>query len=234
MENENRLSKILAAAGVASRRAAEQMIFEGRVMVNGSICRIPQTKVCLSSDAIVVDGELVKNEEKKVYYILNKPKGYTCTALRPGKKKIVLDLFANSDERLFTVGRLDRDTSGLLLVTNDGHFANKVIHPSSNITKEYIVKTTSEISDEHLKKINKGAYVEGTFVRPSSVAKIRKGTLRVCVKEGKKREVRTLVENGGLKIIELKRVRIGGLRLGLLPLGKYRPMSTEEKRILFS
>ena len=136
MKKEQRLSKVLASAGVASRRACEELIFSGKVTVNGQIIVVPQTHVLLGRDKISVDGKDVIEEEKKVYFILNKPTGYICTNKRPGSKKIVLDLFEPLQHKLFTIGRLDRETSGLLLVTNDGHFANKVIHPSSNISKE--------------------------------------------------------------------------------------------------
>ena len=135
---KKRLSKALAAAGVASRRACEELIFAGRVQVNGETILLPQHHIDWSRDQIHLDGEPVKNEQKKVYYLLNKPTGYICSNTRPGKQKIVLDLFPNTLERLFTVGRLDKETAGLLLVTNDGHFANQVIHPSSNIIKKYI------------------------------------------------------------------------------------------------
>jgi 23S rRNA pseudouridine2605 synthase len=234
MDTRKRLSKALAAAGVASRRHCEELIFAGKVTVNGATIKIPQTLVCWENDVILVDGQKVKGEEKKFYYILNKPKGYICSNARVGTKKIVLDLFKKVTERLFTVGRLDRDTTGLILVTNDGHFANKVIHPSSNLSKEYIVKTGQEISHEHLLAISKGALVEDTWIRPVKIAKIRKGTLKVVVKEGKKREVRILVESAGLTIVSLSRVRIGGLLLGDLAEGKYRELSDTEKQILFS
>src|SRR5712675_728698 len=130
MEKKKRLSKALAAAGIASRRAAEKLIFEGRVKVNGVVEKVPQTLVNWDSDLILVDHEPIKGEERKVYYILNKPHGFVCSNTRIGTKKLVVDLFAHLNLRLFTVGRLDRDTTGLLLLTNDGHFANKVIHPS--------------------------------------------------------------------------------------------------------
>ncbi|MBM3198304.1 MAG: rRNA pseudouridine synthase, partial [Chlamydiae bacterium] len=131
METKKRLSKVLAAAGVASRRAAEELIFAGKVTVNGSIVTTPQTLVSPKEDAICCEGKKVGYEEAKLYFLLNKPKGYICSNARVGTKKIVRDLFAKIPQRLFTVGRLDRETTGLLIVTNDGHFANKVIHPSS-------------------------------------------------------------------------------------------------------
>jgi len=234
METKKRLSKALAAAGVASRRHCEELIFAGKVSVNGEIVKVPQTLVTWGDDVILVDNQKVKGEEKKFYFILNKPKGYICSNTRVGSKKIVLDLFKAIPERVFTVGRLDRDTTGLILVTNDGHFANKVIHPSSNLSKEYIVKTSQEISHEHLVMISKGTYVEDTWITPVKVSKIRKGTLKVVVKEGKKREVRLLVENAGLQIVELSRVRIGGLLLGNVPEGKFVEMTETEKKIIFS
>lgn len=233
MEQENRLSKVLAAAGVASRRACEELIFAGKVFVNGEVVLVPQTFVSLSRDKITVGDRVISRSEPKVYYMLNKPTGYICTNLRPGSKKIVLDLFEPLQHKLFTIGRLDRETSGLLLVTNDGHFANKVIHPSSNIAKEYLVKVTQEISPEHLACIAEGAFVEGIWVKPKKVTKVRKGTLKIIIKEGKKREVRAFMEKAGLTILELSRIRIGNLILGNLPLGKYRELSEREKALLF-
>jgi 23S rRNA pseudouridine2605 synthase len=233
MEKKKRLSKALASAGVASRRAAEKLIFEGRVKVNGIIEKIPQTLVDWDSDVILVDDEPIRGEEEKVYYILNKPHGFICSNTRIGTKKLVIDLFAHLNMRLFTVGRLDRDTTGLLLITNDGHFANQVIHPSSNIVKEYLIKTAQDITDVHLKTISKGRFIEDSWIKPVKVEKVRKGTLKVVVKEGKKREVRLLVQNADLEILELSRIRIGGLRLGPIPEGTFRKMTETEKKILF-
>lgn len=231
---KKRLSKALAAAGVASRRAAEDLIFEGRVTVNGVVITVPQTLVDWDNDQITVDKAPIKGEEEKVYFILNKPHGYICSNKRIGSKRLVIDLFEEMDYRLFTIGRLDRDTTGLLLVTNDGHFANRVIHPSANLSKEYIVKSPQEVTDAHLKLISKGTFIEGSWVKPVRVEKVRKGTLRVVVKEGKKREVRLLVQNAGLEILELARVRIGNLRLGSIPEGTYRKMTETEKKQIFA
>lgn len=223
-----RLSKALAAAGIASRRACEEIIFAGRVKVNGQVTKVPQTQVDWQADRIHVDEVLVTSEQKKIYYMLNKPPGYLCTNVRPGKRPIVLDLF-DRDARLFTVGRLDRDTTGLLLVTNDGHFAQEVIHPSSNIVKEYLVKTVQEIESHHLEMLSEGARVDHKWVKPVSVTKVRRGNFKICVKEGKKHEVRILAERAGLKIIELTRIRIGGLVLGQLPIGNYRTLTEKDR-----
>jgi len=231
--NKKRLSKALAAAGVASRRSCEELIFQGHVKVNGLVIKLPQTLVCFETDAIVVDEMPVMAEQKKVYYMLNKPAGYICTNSRPGQKKIVFDLLPKSTERLFTIGRLDKDTEGLLLITNDGHFANDVIHPSSNIVKEYIVKTSQEITADHLETLSQGARVDDKWVRPVSVHKVRRGTFRIIVKEGRKHEVRIIAERAKLKVIELRRVRIGLLTLGSLAVGECRSLTAREKELLF-
>jgi len=229
---KKRLSKALAAAGVASRRACEELIFEGRVQVNGETIKLPQFHVDWDEDRISVDGENVTSEQKKVYYMLNKPSGYLCTNEKLANKRIVVDLFPDS-ERLFTVGRLDRETTGLLLVTNDGHFANQVIHPSSNVIKEYVVRTSQEITPAHLEALSQGARVDEKWVRPVSVSKVRRGTFKISVKEGKKHEVRIIAERAGLKVDELTRIRIGSLLLGPLPIGEYRVLTEKDKQLLF-
>ena len=234
MEPKKRLSKALAAAGVASRRQAEELIFAGRVSVNGIIITTPQTLVSLDTDSILVENQKIFTEERKLYFLLNKPKGYICSNARVGSKRIVSDLFVAERERLFTVGRLDRETTGLLIVTNDGNFANKVIHPSANITKEYLVKTQQEPFHEQLVEISKGVNIDGDWVKPVKVTKVRKGTIKVIVKEGKKREVRLLVQQAGLEVLELKRIRIGGLLLGDIPEGSYREMTEADKESIFS
>jgi len=231
---KNRLSKILSACGVASRRACEELIFSGKVSVNGKVVLLPQTLVSLKEDAILIDGKPIEKREKKVYYFLNKPKGYICSNKPVGTKKLVIDLFKEVPYRLFTVGRLDRDTTGLLLLTNDGHFANRVIHPSSGFTKEYLVKTVQEIEHDHLACISSGTIVEDAFVKPVRVQKIRKGTLKIIVHEGKKREVRKLIEKARLDILSLERIRIGPLVLGNLPIGTWRELSEKEKRLFQS
>jgi 23S rRNA pseudouridine2605 synthase len=229
---KKRLSKALAGAGVASRRHSEELIFAGRVKVNGQKVLLPQTMVEWGKDVIEVDGKKLKGEEPHVYYLLNKPKGYLCTAADIKGKRVV-DLFSKEDGRLFTVGRLDKYTTGLLIVTNDGHFANKIIHPSSNIRKEYVAKVDQEIFHDHLLAISKGCKIEGAHVKPLVVEKVRRGTVKIVVGEGKKREVRLILENAGLTVVELKRVRIGALTLGELAEGAFRPLTEREKELIF-
>lgn len=228
-----RLSKVLASCGVASRRACEELIFSGRVKVNGNTIKKPETHVALERDQILVDNHPIQGTEGKLYFLLNKPRGTICSNKEMGTKRLVIDLFRDVGARLFTVGRLDRDTTGLLIVTNDGHFANQVIHPSSNIEKEYLVKVRQEINHNELVRISKGGMVEETFVKPLSVKKVRHGTLKIVVKEGKKREVRRLVEKAQLTIMELKRIRIGGLRLGPVEEGFYRELTPRERELIF-
>jgi 23S rRNA pseudouridine2605 synthase len=231
-KKKNRLSKFLAGAGVASRRACEELIFAGRVTVNGTITNVPQTLVS-AQDRIFVDGKEVSLEDKKVYYIVNKPVNYLCSSKKTGSSKIVLDLFQDVPYRIFTVGRLDKDTQGLLLLTNDGHFANQVIHPSADIHKEYLVKTDQEITADHLVNISKGTLVEGAMVKPIRVTKVRRGTIKITIGEGKKREVRLLLDAAGLQVKELTRIRIGALHLGPLPLGAWRELTEREKELIF-
>jgi len=230
-ENVNRLSKILAAAGVASRRACETLIQDGAVTVNGKIILKPEEHFNPKKVSIRVNGKEIRTE-KKVCYLLNKPKGYICTNVRPGKQRILLDLFPNEPNRIYSVGRLDKDTEGLLLMTNDGHFADKVIHPRSNIEKEYLLKAHCEITHEHLVMLSQGMYIEGRFVKPAKVKKIRKNTLSITVKEGKKHEVRLLAEKASLRVLSLKRIRIGNILLGSLKTGSYRTLSDKEKKLL--
>lgn len=232
--SKQRLSKVLAAAGVASRRACEELIFSGIVKVNNQIVKVPQTLVDLAVDRVMVRDQLIQQGESKVYYLLNKPPGFICTARRTGQSKLVLDLFREEGHRLFTVGRLDKDTGGLLIVTNDGHFANEVIHPSANIQKEYLVKTDQEVSHDHLTAIGHGTLVEGAFVKPIRVEKVRRGTIKIVIGEGKKREVRLLLDAAGLKIKSLTRIRLGGLLLGALPIGSWRPLTEKEKKLIFA
>ena len=228
---KKRLSKILAAAGVASRRACEELIFAGRVTVNGKIAYLPQTPVDLATDRILFDGKKVKKEEKKVYFLLNKPLGYVCTSVekKQGAKRI-LDLFKHLPYRLFTAGRLDQNTTGLIIITNDGAFANQVIHPSYNHPKEYLAKTDQEITHEHLVALSEGMRIQNVFIKPVSVKKVRRGTVKIVVSEGKKHEVRQLLAQAKLTVRELARIRVGPLCLGRLGPGEYRELTLQEQK----
>jgi 23S rRNA pseudouridine2605 synthase len=226
---KNRLSKTLAAAGIASRRACEELIFAGKVSVNGNVIFTPQTLVDPAHDVIIVQGKRVEAQKKKVYFLLNKPAGVICTSVeKVGGAKRVLDIFGHIPYRLFTAGRLDQETTGLIIVTNDGAFANRVIHPSFNHSKEYLAKTDQEITHEHLKLLSEGVRIERSVVKPLSVKKVRRGTVKVTIAEGKKHEVRTMLAEAGLTVRELVRIRIGPLSLANLLPGQYRELTPQE------
>ncbi len=230
----NRLSKVIAASGHCSRRKAEELIFEGRVKVNGKFIFTPQTVVDIEIDRILIDEAIRIKPQQKKYFLLNKPKGFICTNAKVGNKKIVMDLFPKLKERLFTVGRLDKDTTGLLIVTNDGDFANQIIHPSSDIIKEYEVKTKDEITDAHLVKLRSGAYVDNKRIVPSYVKPIRTNCFLIGVKEGKKHEVRIITAKAKLKLQSLKRTKIGKLSLGRLSSGSIRELTKKDKDLIFA
>ncbi|KAL5218724.1 hypothetical protein ABZP36_019408 [Zizania latifolia] len=233
-----RLAKVLAAAGVASRRTSEELIFQGKVTVNGSVCTSPQTKVDISKDSIYVNGNRIsKKLPPKVYFALNKPKGYICSC---SESKSIISLFDDflkgwnkvqpgvPKPRLFTVGRLDVATAGLIIVTNDGEFAQKLAHPSSNITKEYVVTVDGAVHRKHLIAISEGTKIDGVKCVPDLVEQLaaqpdtKRTRLRIVVHEGRNHEVRELVQNAGLEVYALKRVRIGRFRLPSdLGIGKF-------------
>lgn len=228
-----RLSKIVARAGIASRRKAEELIQEGRVIVNGHKVLIPQEMVDPLKDAILVDGKKISTTSPLRYFVLNKPKGFLCTN-DPKVKKRAIDLLELPPSlRLFTIGRLDKDTEGLLLVTNDGHLAHRLMHPSFETEKEYLAKTDCELTHEHLLSLSKGCYVEGSFVRPTKVQKVRRGTVRISVVDGKKHEIRELISHAGAEVLALKRIRIGALTLGKLPVGAFYELSIKEMKKFF-
>lgn len=229
-----RLNKILANAGIASRRSADILIEEGRVTLNGHICTELGTLADPIKDYISVDGKsLSKAPPKQVTYLLNKPAGYICSNKQVGKDPLAIDLIRDRKARLYTVGRLDKHTEGLLLVTSEGDFAHQVMHPSSNIERQYLATTKEDITFDDLEQMRKGTYVEGKKVQPVSVSKVKKNVVSITVMEGKKHEVRLLVARTGLNIARLKRVRLGNLQLGTLPRGAYRILTAKEKASLF-
>jgi len=226
-----RLSKALSEAGIASRRAAEVLITEGKITVNGKKAKLPQEQVDWKKDQIFFKGKRV-TPQKRAYFVFNKPKNVVCSCLRKDREKIVLDYFP-SHLRLFPVGRLDKNTTGLLLLTTDGDFCQKVIHPSKDIEKEYHL-TVENLTPEKLEKMKKPIFIEGRRVRPVKVFKLNKYSLSVVVKEGKKHEVRLMAKKADLKLVSLKRVRIGSFRLGRLPEGMFRELSEKEGKKIFA
>ncbi len=230
---KTRLSKALAKAGIASRRAAEELIVAGAVRVNGETIRIPQFPVDPSIDLIEYKNRRIELLEHLSYYIMNKPKGYLCAHVRRKGEKLVYDLFPRSHSRLFTVGRLDKDTTGLLLVTNDGQFAQRIAHPSYECEKEYLACCSESITPDHIKKLMRGCMIEGKRAIPKKVVSVSRSKLLITLQEGLKREIRVLIKQCNLTLLSLERIRIGKLFLSDLPQGSYREMTSREKACFF-
>ena len=227
-----RLQKYLASCGVASRRNAEQMILDGRVSVNGEIIRVLGTQVDEQSDTVLVDGCIVRPEAEKHYLAYNKPVGEVTTVSDPEGRATVMDRFRDYPVRLFPVGRLDYDSEGLLLLTNDGDLMNKLLHPSFEIQKSYLTKVSNNVTDQDIRTLRKGVMIEGKLTSPAEVRLIRHDTfstdLLITIHEGRNRQVRKMIEAIGHQVVRLKRVRFGPVLLGDLPAGMWRKLSKEE------
>ena len=212
-----RLQKIMAGAGVASRRAAEEMIRLGRVSINGQVVSLPGTSADPEKDEIRVDGRLIAVETAKIYLMLNKPRGYVTTLDDPRRRPIVTDLLADVVERVFPVGRLDYDSEGLLLFTNDGELANKLMHPRYELEREYAVRTLGELTEEQAKSLTEGIQLEDGLAK-FNLLRDEGGEgvnhwYRVTISEGRNREVRRMFEAIGLTVSRLMRVRYGTVEL---------------------
>ena len=234
---EIRLQKYLAQCGVASRRKAENLIAEGRITVDGKIVTSMGTKVNPEKQQILFDGKPVSIEKEKIYYLLNKPKGYVTTVSDPQGRPIVTDLIKDINERIFPVGRLDLDTEGALLLTNDGDLAQKMQHPSYGVTKTYEALVTGKPLQKKLDILEKGILLEGRMTSPAHVAavkKLNKSTLvRITIHEGRKRQVRKMFAAIGHPVISLKRTAYGKLYLNNLPQGSYRRLNKGDLKNIF-
>jgi len=231
-----RLQKYLADCGVCSRRKAEEMIAAGRVFINGNQASLG-ARVDASCDKVSVDGKLKQLPDKKVWIMLHKPEGYITSSKDQFGRKTVLDLLQGIDSRVFPVGRLDYDTSGLLLLTNDGETANKLMHPSYNVEKVYLVSVKQTPSPEVLDVLRNGVEVDGKITRPAVVSVVDEENglcyLKIGVKEGRNRIVRKMFSAVGHEVISLKRLSIGWLEMGDLAKGTYRELSEHEITELF-
>lgn len=226
-----RLNKFLSNSGVASRRKCDEIILEGKVQVNGKVVKELGTTINEKKDKITVEGKAVKLPSSFVYIKLNKPKGYACTASDEKGRKTIYDL-VNCQERLFSIGRLDYDTEGLIILTNDGDFANKVAHPRYEMEKEYRVTAEGEIKESELAVMRKGVVVDGERMPSAKVEwlSFENGftKLSVVINEGQNRQVRRMFEAIGHAIKLLKRVRIGAVKLGGLSRGEYKDLTQDE------
>ena len=226
-----RINKFLATSGVASRRAADQLITDGVVKINGRICSVGD-EVDVSYDTVTVRGKVVSVVKKYDYYIMNKPKGYVCTVKDDKGRKTVMDLLPQGAKRLFPVGRLDYDTEGLLILTNDGDLTFKLTHPKNEVPKTYLVKTEKPVSDADLQKLRAGVYIDGVKTNKCNVRLIethKEGSkLHVTITEGRNRQVRKMFEAINNNVDFLKRIKIGDLTLTGLNRGEVRQLSPRE------
>ena len=225
-----RLQKILSARGVASRRAAETMIEEGRVTVNGMVALLGQT-ADPENDEIMVDGRPLPSVKDYVYILLHKPRGYVTTLSDEKGRKTAAELVADCGVRVYPVGRLDMDSEGLLLFTNDGDFANKLMHPKHEVQKAYLA-WVQNFSEESVARLKQPISLDGYTIRAPKVRVVKPGMMEITIHEGRNRQVRRMCEAAGMQVTRLKRVREGKLALGDLPLGKWRYLTEEEVKSL--
>ena len=234
---EKRLQKILAEAGVASRRGAEKMISEGRVAVDGKIVTEPGTKADEASCEITVDGVPIKEPERKVTFLLYKPKGFISTAKDDRGRKTVLYLIEGCSERVYAVGRLDSDTEGLLVITNDGALMNGLLHPKSRVDKTYVAKVKGSLSAEDMDRLRHGIELEDGLTAPGKVRLLSESpgaaTVEITIHEGKNRQVRRMFSALGCEVVSLKRTRFADLDLNGIKRGGFREASQEELRHLY-
>jgi 23S rRNA pseudouridine2605 synthase len=225
-----RLQKILAHAGVGSRRQCEALITGGRVSVDGRIVRELGTKV-EAGQRILVDGQPI-HEERHVYWLVNKPKGYLCTNRDPARRPLAVDLVPQVSQRVYTVGRLDEASEGLLLLTNDGELANRLMHPRFGVDKTYLVQVAGHPTADDLVKLLHGVYLAEGQVKARFVKRLKSqkasSWLRIVLAEGKNREIRRMLARLGHKVLNLRRVAIGPVKLRSLAPGKARRLTGEE------
>ncbi len=231
-----RIQKIMSDAGVCSRRKAEELISQGRVKVNGHVVSLGDKAG--GRDVITLDGERIDipKKKKKLYIMLNKPRGYVTTMSDELDRKCVTELLNGVEDRVYPVGRLDRNSEGMLLFTNDGNFANDIMHPSRHISKTYRVTVRPSITEEQIIKLSTGVEIDGRKTLPATVEVLSQEEGRVVmlivIKEGRNRQIRKMCEAVGLEVAILRRIAIGPVKMGMLKPGTWRELSTEEVRAL--
>ncbi len=233
-----RLQKVIANLGYCSRRKAEELIKNGQVLVNGQVVNELGVKV-KTSDSICVEGNILDNNKNYEYYLLNKPRGVVTTTNDEFGRKTVLDLVISSN-RIYPVGRLDYDTTGALLLTNDGNLANKLMHPSSNIEKTYIAKIEGVMNPTSIMKLKKGVVIDGYKTKPAKVKvksidkKMNKSIVQITITEGKNHQVKNMFEAVGHKVLKLKREKYAIFDVKDLKVGEYRKLTFKEIAVLYS
>ena len=237
-KNEVRLQKYMADCGIASRRKCEEIIESGKVKINGHIAQIGD-KVNVKKDIVTVRGKRINKATQMCYIMLHKPRGYVTTVSDDRGRKTVMELVKDVDERIYPVGRLDKDSEGLLLLTNDGALANALTHPKHNFAKTYRVTVRPAVTDEMLFNLRNGIEIDGRKTAPCDVTVISQEQGRVVLEfvlhEGRNRQIRKMCEAVDLEVARLKRTSMGSLKLGMLPQGKWRELNENEiKKLLRS
>ncbi len=231
-----RINKYLAESGVCSRRAADKLIEDGVVKINGRVCGLGAEVE--NGDSVSVNGKSINTVKKYDYYMMNKPKGYVCTVKDDKGRKTVMDLLPSNIKRLFPVGRLDYDTEGLLILTNDGDLTFKLTHPKNEVPKTYLVKTEKSVSEEDLNKLRSGVVIDGVKTKKCNVKIVETGKdwakLHVTITEGRNRQVRKMFEAVNNSVDFLKRIKIGDLKLSGLNRGEVRSLSQYEIEYLLN
>ncbi|MGG7143265.1 pseudouridine synthase [Clostridium nigeriense] len=240
---EERLQKFMARCGIASRRKCEEIILSGKVRVNGKITNELGIKINSEVDIVSCEGKIIKPEEKKLYIMLNKPEGYITSVKDEKGRKTILDL-VKVEERIYPIGRLDYDSSGLILLTNDGDIYNKIIHPRVKVEKKYIVLCKGEFTKEELTKFENGVDIGGYITAKSKIKILDKEKDRktnkintlveVIIHEGKNRQIRRMCEALGHEVITLNRVAVGNIKLGYLKKGEWRELREDELKYINS
>ena len=231
-DSKVRIQKVLSEHGIMSRRAAEQAILDGRVSVNGRPCGTGQ-KIDPRRDVVAIDGERVELARgRRVYIMLNKPRGYVTTTSDELGRGCVADLVGDAPEKVYPVGRLDRLSEGLLLMTNDGAFANDIMHPSGHVSKTYRVTVRPQVTEEQIIRLSTGIELDGKKTLPATVHVITREpgrtVMNLTIYEGRNRQVRRMCEDVGLEIARLRRISVGPLKLGMLPPGQWRELKPAE------
>jgi 23S rRNA pseudouridine2605 synthase len=224
-----RLNKFIAESGFCSRRKADELILEGRVSVNRHEAILGMD--ITDADTVKIDGERIKINTKFEYYMLNKPKRVLCSSEDKFGRKLAVD-FIKTKRRLFTYGRLDFMTEGLIIISNDGEIYNHVMHPRKKLYKSYIAKVNRDIEEKDIEALTHGVVIEGKRTAPSKVKKIDKKEIRIAIYEGRNRQIRKMLETLGYMVDSLKRVKVGELGLGNLQSGESRALTTEEVEYL--
>ena len=229
-----RIQKALSECGITSRRKAEELIKQNLVSVNGKTAKIGD-KVDLSRDKILVNGKLVARKEKKYYIMLHKPRGFVSTMNDEFGRKCVADLVRDVPAKIYPVGRLDKDSEGLLLMTNDGDFSNAILHPSRHVEKKYRVTVKPKANEKQLVELSSGMEIDGYKTEPARITVLKdaedRTVLEVIIKEGRNRQIRKMCEQVGLNVARLKRISIGQLKLGMLQPRQWRDLSIQEVKM---